>query len=164
MKNISISVPPIGISMAPLVFTKSMKVPMSFPRRIAIHLVVYLDDIPLIKSIGTTLSVRGTDSFEAIRTARLSNKQNQLSSDTVSRNGIFEVYPEHSRNGIITSITKKSENLENVHQIQSHKQNISSEFVRGDRQFNSFNSSYFSTPLHYRHLQMGKKIKDYVRQ
>ncbi|VDI73543.1 Hypothetical predicted protein [Mytilus galloprovincialis] len=64
-KNNGIQVLPFGIAVAPRIFTKLMKVPMTLLRRLGVRLIVYLDDIlimnqsnqKILSDLSTVLSI-----------------------------------------------------------------------------------------------------------
>ncbi|VDI25873.1 Hypothetical predicted protein [Mytilus galloprovincialis] len=155
-KTYQFQVLPFGISVAPLVFTKLMKVPASFLRRLGIRLVVYLDDILILNQSKREMSVRSTTYSKASSKFRISNKRKEISFCPISTNAFSRISSELGRyesvpsNPKIQKIQKLCKEVKNSVKITVKKL---SELIGN---LTASIQAIFPAPLHYRHLQVEK--------
>ncbi|CAG2257403.1 unnamed protein product [Mytilus edulis] len=132
---------PFGIAVAPRIFTKLMKVPMTLLRRLGVRLIVYLDDILIMNQSNQKIFVRSLNSFVNIKGLRFSDQYKQVSNGTFTNNGVSGLY---SKLKVVDFVSPEREGRENKEQFKINartQESVSKRFSSVDRSVNSNKSS-----------------------
>ncbi|CAG2233597.1 unnamed protein product [Mytilus edulis] len=147
---------PFGIAVAPRIFTKLMKVPMTLLRRLGVRLIVYLDDIlimnqsnqKILSDLSTVLSILRGLGF-LINT----NKSVMEPSQTME----FLGYTVNSKLLTLSLPKEKVEKIKNSSKLMlEHKESVSRDLAQLIGQLTATNQAVLPGPLHYRSLQILK--------
>ncbi|CAG2255747.1 unnamed protein product [Mytilus edulis] len=147
---------PFGIAVAPRIFTKLMKVPMTLLRRLGVRLIVYLDDIlimnqsnqKILSDLSTVLSILRGLGF-LINT----NKSVMEPSQTME----FLGYTVNSKLLTLSLPKEKVEKIKNSSKLMlEHKKVSARDLAQLIGQLTATNQAVLPGPLHYRSLQILK--------
>ncbi|XP_071137063.1 uncharacterized protein [Mytilus edulis] len=147
---------PFGIAVAPRIFTKLMKVPMTLLRRLGVRLIVYLDDIlimnqsnqKILSDLSTVLSILRGLGFLII-----TNKSVMEPSQTME----FLGYTVNSKLLTLSLPKEKVEKIKNSSKLMlEHKKVSARDLAQLIGQLTATNQAVLPGPLHYRSLQILK--------
>ncbi|VDH93156.1 Hypothetical predicted protein [Mytilus galloprovincialis] len=155
-KTYQFQVLPFGISVAPLVFTKLIKVPASFLRRLGIRLVVYLDDILILNQSKEKCQL------EAQLTVRLLQSLGFLINEkksvfVPSQQMLFLGFLVNSVDMSLSLPTPKIKKIQKL--CKEVKNSVKITVKKLSELIGNLTASIqaiFPAPLHYRHLQVEK--------
>ncbi|CAC5391272.1 unnamed protein product [Mytilus coruscus] len=147
---------PFGIAVAPIIFTKLIKVPMALLRRLGVRLIVYLDNILIMNQSNQKILSDLSTVLSILRGLGFMNNAKKYGMEP-SQTKEFLGYTVNSKLLTLSLPKEKVEKIKNSSKLMlEHKKVSARDLAQLIRQLTATNQVVLPGPLHYRSLQILK--------